>query len=97
MMDEWKVEEFREGVLALEEDHFAFIEDELHIGRDEMKDFDDEEFNDRIYEPMCEIEIEEVPDDDDEPESERCIMASDIVTVLGNSLAKANGWLEENE
>lgn len=46
---------------------------------------------------MCEIEIEEIPRTDEEEESERCRLASEIVTILGNSFAEANGLIEEEE
>ncbi len=59
--------------------------------------FDDNEVNEKIYETMCEIEIEEIPLYDDVEESERCRIASDIVTILGNSMAEANGWFDEDD
>lgn len=45
---------------------------------------------------MCDIEIAELSGDD-EPESERCKMASGIVTVLGNALAKEEGFYDQQD
>ncbi len=42
------------------------------------------------------IEIAELGGDD-EPESERCEMASGIVTVLGNALAKEEGFYNQQD
>ena len=51
---------------------------------------------DHVYDVMCDIELAEIPDDDSE-ESERCAMASDIVTELGNALAKEQGIYDEED
>ncbi len=91
-----KMREFKSGVEQMGKEHFDFIETELGISPDEILDFTDEEMNERIYEPMCDIEIVEIPKDDSE-ESNRCVIASDIVTILGNSMAEANGWLDEDD
>ncbi|MCD8343335.1 MAG: hypothetical protein LUC19_02980 [Oscillospiraceae bacterium] len=45
---------------------------------------------------MRDIEIAELGGDD-EPESERCEMASDIVTVLGNALAEEEGFYDQQD
>ena len=88
--------EFKAGVERLDDEQIAFIEDELGVTGEDMSGYTDDELNEKVYEPMCDIEIEEAPADDGE-ESERCAMASEIVTILGNSLADANGWLEDQE
>ncbi len=87
--------EFKAGVERLEDEHFVFIQAELGITPEKVFSFTDEEVNERIYEPMCNIEIEETLKDDEE-ETERGFIASDIVTILGNSMAEANGWIEED-
>lgn len=88
--------EFKAGVEILNDDQIAFIEAELGVTKDVLFGFTDDELNEKVYEPMCDIEIAEAPLDDAD-ESERCKMASEIVTVLGNSLAEANGWLNKEE
>lgn len=45
---------------------------------------------------MRDIEITELSADD-EPESKRCEMASDIVTVLGNALAEEEGFYDQQD
>ena len=45
---------------------------------------------------MCDIELTEIPADNSE-ESERCEMASDIVTELGNALAQEQGIYDEED
>ena len=85
--------EFKAGVESLDDEQITFIEDELGITGEDISGYTDDELNEKVYEPMCDIEIEEAPQDDAD-ESDRCKMASEIVTVLGNSLAEANGWLE---
>lgn len=92
MIEAERMTEFKAGVERLEDTQIAFIETELGIAKDVMFGFTDDELNEKVYEPMCDIEIEEAPIDDS-PESERCSMASDIVTILGNSLAEYNGWI----
>lgn len=91
-----KMDEFKNGVEALDERCLDFIAAELDVSRDEISGFDDDEFNDRVYEPMCDIEIEEEMMNSDGVETERGTLAAEIVTILGNSLAEANGWIEEN-
>lgn len=41
---------------------------------------------DKVYDPMCDIEIAEIPSDDSE-ETEHCRKVSEIVTVMGNKFA----------
>ena len=86
-----RMTEFKNGVEELEDRHFEFIESELRVTPDEISEFTDDELDEKVYGPMCDIEIEEIPSDDSE-ETERCKIASEIVTILGNSLAEANGW-----
>ncbi len=56
--------DFKAGVKELKKKHFAFIRQELGISKGELLLFDDDEVNEKVYEPMCEIEIEEIPLDD---------------------------------
>lgn len=88
---------FKNGVSALKRRHFDFILKELGISKDDLMSFDDDELNEKVYEPMCEIEISEIPINDDDPETERCRLSSEIVTLLGNSLAEAYGFSGEEE
>lgn len=85
-----------EGRKELSTEQIQFICQECNITEKELFAFDDDELNDRVYEVMCDIEIAEIPDND-EPEGERCILASDIVTILGNALARAEGYWQEED
>jgi translation initiation factor 2 beta subunit (eIF-2beta)/eIF-5 len=52
----------------------------------------DEDLYDKVFEKMCDIEIDTIPDDEYEEESDRCKMASDIVTLLGNSIPREDDY-----
>lgn len=75
----------REALREFDEDYIAFICKECSLTYDELMDMNDDELYYKVYETMCNIEIEEVCNDDGE-ETERCELASDIVTALGNTL-----------
>lgn len=79
----------KEAIKKLSNKHIRFICDECSITENELLSMDDDELYDRVYVPMCEIEIDEVCNNSGEEETERCEIASDIVTVLGNTLGKA--------
>ena len=70
-----------------------FICDELEIEEDLLLNAEEDELED-IYYILCDIEISEIPDDDSEI-SDRCKLASDIVTLWGNAIAEEEGYLEE--
>ena len=92
-----RLSDYKKGVEELRDEHFSFIEKEFGITAEEIFRFDDDELDEKVYEPLCEIEIEEIPRTDEEEESERCRLASEIVTILGNSFAEANGLIEVEE
>ena len=69
----------------LERFQIEFICRECEISEEELFRLDDEQLYDHVYDVMCDIEMEESPDDE-EPENERCRIASGIVTLLGESL-----------
>lgn len=81
----------------LTEEQIEFICNECSITEDELFAMDDDELYSGVYDVMCDIEIAEIPSSDDEDESERCRLASEIVTELGNALAKAEGIYDEDE
>ena len=62
-----------------------FICKECKITLEELYAMDDDALYDNVYDVMCDIEIAETPLDDS-PESERCSIASDLVTILGNTI-----------
>lgn len=86
------MKEYRAGVERLSERQLAFIKSELCISSEEISWFDDSELDKKVYKPMCGIEFEEILCDGVE-ESDRYQLASGIVTILGNSVSEANGWI----
>ena len=96
MIEATNMSEFKAGVEKLNEDQLEFIRDELGITPEEISTFSDDEFDEKVYDPMCDIEIEETPLDDSDL-SDRGKLAESIVTVLGNSLAETNGWIDDSD
>ena len=86
----------KEALKTLKKEQIDFICTECNISEDDLFALSEDDLYDRVYEVMCDIELEEIPDSG-ETESERCILASGIVTVLGNALAKAAGWMDDEE
>lgn len=70
----------------LAEKQIEFICKECSLTEEELFNMSEDDLYDKVYEPICDIEIEEVCSNGGENESERCEMASDIVTLLGNAL-----------
>lgn len=75
----------KEVLKDLEEEQIEFICKECHITEDELFAMDDDTLYDKVYDVMCDIECAETPSSN-EPLSEHCAMASELVTVLGNTL-----------
>lgn len=81
----------------LSREQIEFICSECSITEDELFSMDDEMLYDEIYEKMCNIEIDEVCAHDGDDETERCSIASDIVTILGNAIAEEDGYFEQEK
>ena len=73
-----EIEEMREDIFLVLDDNGVWNKEGHWMTEDELYD--------NVYDVMCDIELEETPDDGGE-ESERCKMAVSIVTLLGNVLA----------
>ena len=86
----------KEALDKLTAEQIDFICAECKISKEELFTLDEDALYDRVYDVMCDIELTEIPADDSE-ESERCEMASDIVTELGNALAKEQGIYDEED
>lgn len=86
----------KEALDKLTAEQIDFICTECQISKEELFALDEDALYDHVYDAMCDIELAEIPDDDSE-ESERCKMASDIVTELGNALAKEQGIYDEED
>lgn len=76
----------KEVLKDLTKKQIKFICKECNITKEELFAMDDDTLYDKVYDVMCDIEIAETPSSDD-PLTEHCKMASDLVTVLGNTLA----------
>lgn len=83
---------FRRAIHGLTHTQVDFVCNERSLTKEQLFSMTEEELDD-VYEAMCEIEITETPDSGDL--SDRCKLASDVVTVMGNALAEAMGWLDE--
>lgn len=80
----------KEALKELDSREIKFICAECSVSEEQLLAMDEDALYDRVYETMCNIEIDEVCSAEGE-ESERCEIASDIVTTLGNALAKEDG------
>lgn len=69
----------------LEAEYIEFICSECNLTTDELFALDNDKLYDQVYDLMCDIECAETPTDNT-PITLRCSMASDIVTILGNTL-----------
>lgn len=87
----------KQALEKLSAEQIRFIYNECNITEEELLVMSEDELYDRVYDVMCDIELEELPDSDSEKESERCEMASDIVTELGNALAEEQGTYGESD
>lgn len=76
----------KDALNELKQKQIAFICKECSISKEELYSMSEDDLYDRVYETMCDIEIEELCADNGDDETERCEIASDIVTVLGNAL-----------
>ena len=76
----------KEVLHEFKKDQIDFICKECNVTMEQLYEMDEDALYDVVYEKMCDIEVEEVCNSSGESESDRCEMASDIVTLLGNTL-----------
>lgn len=76
----------REALPLLTSKQTEFICNECNITKDELFELDEDSLYDDVYDVMCDIECAETPSSD-EPLTEHCAIASDIVTILGNTIS----------
>ena len=86
--------EFRDSVKELTQRQIDFICEEAKTKEEELFQMSDNDLYEKVYDVMCDIECAETPDDG-EKLSERCKLASDIVTTMGNALASDWGLFDE--
>ena len=75
-----------EAIKKLTNEQIKVICEECGVMTDELLTLGEDDLYNRVYEKLCDVEIETIPDDDSEEESDRCKMASDLVTLLGKTL-----------
>ena len=86
----------KKALCNLTSEQITFICAECNITNGELLTMSEDDLYDKVYDVMCDIELEEIPDDGKE-ESDRCKIASSIVTELGNALAIEQGIYDESE
>ena len=75
----------REVLKDLTGEQIEFICKECGITDEELHAMDDDMLYEQVYDVMCDIECAETPSSN-EPLSDHCQMAADLVTILGNTL-----------
>lgn len=85
----------KHAIKELSKTQIKFVCDECVIDTVTLKNMNEQQVYDIVYETMCNIEIEEVCANTDGNDTVRCAIASDIVTILGNAMARAEGFYEE--
>ena len=88
-----------EAAPELTKEQIDFIAREFGIDEEALKQLDDDAIYDKVYDPCCVIEeVETVATlDDDSDLSERGRIAESIVTLLGNTIAVDEGYLDEDD
>lgn len=76
----------REALPLLTSKQIEFICNECNITKNELFELDEDSLYDDVYDVMCDIECAETPLSN-EPLTEHCAIASDIVTILGNTIS----------
>ena len=78
----------REALKEMTEKQIMFICEECNLSEIDLFELDEGDVYSLIFEKMCEIEIDEVCSKIGDEDTERCEIASDIVTVLSNTIPR---------
>lgn len=70
-----------------------FLSKEFGVTTDDMKEWDEDKWGE-IYDALCDIELEELPDEGET--SDRYRAATELVTMFGNEIAKEQGDYDED-
>lgn len=81
---------------SLSPEQIAFICNEFHLTQEELFTQSEEE-SDRLYDMLGDIEVEETMKFLDSELSVRGNMVEEIITQLGNELARCEGYLDNEE
>lgn len=74
----------RNVLRSMSDPQISFICKECDLSKDDLFDLSDEDLYSKVFDVMCDIETDEACEHDEE--TERCAMASDIVTALSAAL-----------
>ena len=78
---------FKEVRKELSDEQIDFICKEVGVEKEKFLSMTEDEL-DGVYDKLCDIEIDEIMECRDSELSERGTMASDLVTLFGNSIAE---------
>ena len=74
----------RNVLRSMSDPQISFICKECNLSKDDLFGLSDEDLYSKVFDVMCDIETDEACEHDEE--TERCAMASDIVTALSAAL-----------
>ena len=80
MSEQWSMKDVWKNNLT--DEMFDFIKKEFNISRREIMLNDTFAFYDKLVDDVFDIEVAELPDDENEPFSDRCRIAVDIVNAI---------------
>ncbi len=86
----------KSAIKELSEEQIQFVCKECSVDEETLFSMDDDELYDNVYDIMCDIECAETPTNG-EKLTERCSLASEIVTILGNAISYEDDDEEETE
>lgn len=80
----------------LSEEQLKFISKETGLSQEALFSMTEEELY-KVYDSICDIEIDEACEAGEDDLSERGEAAAEIVTVIGNAIRDAEGYDDEEE
>jgi len=86
---------YQNGLDDLTSTQIEYLCDKFEMEEDELLSASEERL-DEIYDELCDLECALTPLDDSKLSFEAKVV-SDIVTLLGNSIAEANGYFDEDD
>lgn len=78
----------KEALEELTREQIEFICEECSLTEEELFELNEDDVYDKVFETMCDIEIDEVCSKVGDEDTERCEIASDIVTLLSNTIPR---------
>lgn len=81
-------EPLKSAVKTLNDEQMKFLETEFSTTKDEIAEWDEDKLGE-VYDALCDMELEDG--------SDKSGMASELVTLFGNEIAKDEGLYDEDE